>query len=291
MQLKTTKFWKFKNCYEITSNGKKLIVTTDVGPRIVFFGFIDSPENVLYFDENEKIGLGKWKLYGGHRFWVSPETMDTYSPDNHPCKMEEGNNIVSFITIDNKTNLEKRLSIYVENNNFIVSHTLTNRGEMLYYGGIWALTCIPVEGVIFFPWSTPGDWKMKKIIYWEKWPGQSTNIKSKQFDPENDLFLVYPKGEVAKLGTTGYEGFLGVTAGNYTFIKKFDFIQGAVYPDDNCAIEVYTSKHFCELETLSPTLTLIPGYSLTHKEKWLLFDRAIDPKDVESIRKIIKEEG
>jgi len=280
----------FESCYEIASGNKKLIVTTQVGPRIIFFGFEkDSDSNVLFVDNERKLGLWDWKVYGGHRFWVSPETRDSYASDNKKCEVIEENDAISFINFDEKTQLEKKLTISIEKENFIVKHTLTNKGEMLYYGGIWGLTCIPVEGVIFFPWVTPGDWRIKKIIYWEKWPGQSTNIESKQFVKGKNLFLVYPNGETSKVGTTGYDGFIGVANKNYTFVKKYDYIQGAIYPDDNCSIEVYTSKNFCELETLSPLTTLFPNYSLEHKEKWILFDKFYDPKEEEKLISIIKE--
>ncbi len=283
MQIKETNFSNFRKCIEISCNKKKMIITTELGPRILFFGFEN--ENVLFIDENKKIGRGNWKIYGGHRFWVSPETEDCYSEDNDSCQLEKTENYVKISKLDSKTKLEKTIIISIDNDEFILKHILTNKGEMLYHGGIWAITCIIPEGTIFFPWTTPGEWKMKKIIYWEKWPGQSTNIQSKQFVPGNDLFLVKINGEMSKVGTTGYEGFLGVSNKNYTFIKKYDFIQSAVYPDDNCAIEIYTSKNFCELETLSPMTTLIPGVSLIHTERWKLIDRYIDPTDGNAIRK------
>ncbi|MGC8764942.1 MAG: hypothetical protein ACP5QT_03565 [Brevinematia bacterium] len=286
MDIREVKFFKYNHCFEISHNNRRMIITTDVGPRILFFGFEN--ENILFIDEREKIKREKWKIIGGHRFWVSPETEDAYVPDNDKCMVESSKDFVKVFKLDKKTGLEKSIIISVDGDDFIVKHILINRGEMLYQGGIWALTCIIPEGTIFFPWTTPGEWKMKKIIYWEKWPGQSTNIDSTQFIRGKDLFLIKVNGEMSKVGTTGYEGFLGVSNRNYTFIKKFNFIQGAIYPDDNCAIEIYTSKNFCELETLSPITTLIPEVPLIHIERWKLIDRFIDPSDGGAIRKVLK---
>lgn len=282
--IKKVKFANFVDCYEIDSGKAKMIITADVGPRIVFFG---KDENVLFIDKELELGRGEWKIYGGHRFWVSPESENTYNPDNEKCNVKENKDSITISKLDKKTNLEKIISISVSDEEFIVRHTLINRGSMLYQGGIWALTCIVPEGTIFFPWVSPGEWRMKKIIYWEKWPGQSTNLNSKNFIKGEDLFLVKIDGEMAKLGTTGYKGFLGVANKNYTFIKKFDFIQGAIYPDDNCAIEIYTSKNFCELETLSPIVTLIPGNPLVHIEKWKYVDKYVDPQNEKDIYKLL----
>ncbi|MGC8771481.1 MAG: hypothetical protein ACP5Q5_09550 [Brevinematia bacterium] len=284
MVIKKTSFSNFKECYEISENGAKLIVASDIGPRIVFFG---KNKNVLFIDEKLELGRGDWKIYGGHRFWTSPETEDTYNPDNEKCEVIENSNSITISKLDKKTMLEKKIEIKIENDEFVVKHILTNKGEMLYHAGIWALTCIVPEGKIFFPWVSQGEWRMKKIIFWEKWPGQSTNINSSNFIKGEDLFIIEINGEMAKLGTTGYGGFLGVSNKDYTFIKKFDFIQGAIYPDDNCAIEVYTSKKFCELETLSPMVTLIPGSPLIHTERWKYIDKYIDPLNEKSIKDIV----
>lgn len=288
MEWRKKSFGKRALCYEITLNHMKMIVSADVGPRILFFGFKDG-ENVLFHDTEENISIGEMKLYGGHRFWISPETKNTYAIDNIPCKVIENKDSISFIAFDPVTEMEKNLTILDKNGRFLVRHILTNKGKLLYSGAIWALTCIPPKkGIIFFPWGNKGDWKLKKIVYWQRWAGEATtNIKSSQFVPEEDLFLIYPSGETGKVGTTGYEGFVGVTTDNYTFIKKFNFIDGAIYPDDNCAIQVYTSERFCELETLSPMYTLLPNVEYIHDEEWILLPYKVDPKKGEEIRKYL----
>ena len=289
MEWEKVSFGKRKLCYEIINKTQKMVVSADVGPRILFFGFKDG-ENVLFHDPEETLSIGEWKFYGGHRFWVSPESKNTYNPDSVPCKVHEGENSISFISFDPITELEKTITIMEKGERFIVRHTLVNRAKTLYPGALWALTCIPPKkGVIFFPWATKGDWKMNKIVYWQKWGGaSSTNITSPQYMPEKDLFLVYPTGEEGKIGTTGYEGFVGVTTKNYTFIKKINFIEGAIYPDDNCAIQVYTSPNFCELETLSPMTTFIPNSEFIHDEEWILLPHSVDPKKGEEVRKFLR---
>lgn len=67
MEWRKVSFGKRELCYEITLNNLKMIVTADVGPRILFFGFKDG-ENVLFHDKEEKLSIGEMKLYGGHRF-------------------------------------------------------------------------------------------------------------------------------------------------------------------------------------------------------------------------------
>jgi hypothetical protein len=72
------------NCYRIYNDEIELIVTSDVGPRIIRYGFIGK-ENVLCekADQMGKTGGDEWRIYGGHRLWHSPEDkVRTYFPDN-----------------------------------------------------------------------------------------------------------------------------------------------------------------------------------------------------------------
>lgn len=286
MEVREIEFEGYENCFELKIDNQKMIVVTGVGPRILSFNINDG-DNVLFIDKKKKLGLYDFKVYGGHRFWISPETMDTYNPDNTPCKVHHVAGEFRVTQFDEKTGFEKNLVIFEKRNRFQVKHVLVNKSEMLYTRGAWALTCIPTEGTIFFPWGTTGTWKIKKILYWQKWPGQKTDINSSQYVEGEDLFMIRPTGEVGKVGTAGHEGFVGVSNKNYTFVKKFNYMLGNSYPDDNCAIEIYTSKQFCELETLSPLVTLIPHHPLVHFEEWILADHYINPENGKAIRELL----
>ena len=76
----------WETCYRLANDKVELIVTGEVGPRVIRFGFLDAPNE---FFENKK-WLGKsgddeWHNYGGHRLWHAPEEQPrTYAPDNDP---------------------------------------------------------------------------------------------------------------------------------------------------------------------------------------------------------------
>jgi hypothetical protein len=79
-------FEGWPNCIRLINNNIELIVTTDVGPRIIRCGFINK-KNLLYVSDLEKgkTGGSQWHIYGGHRLWNAPEVMPrTYFPDNNP---------------------------------------------------------------------------------------------------------------------------------------------------------------------------------------------------------------
>ena len=95
-EIKELEFENYGNCLSISNGAIEAIVTIDVGPRIIYFGFIGG-ENVLYTDLNreycsadpsmlERYGENaQCFCYGGHRLWTSPERMpESYYPDNRP---------------------------------------------------------------------------------------------------------------------------------------------------------------------------------------------------------------
>ena len=81
-------FHGWKNNLRLTNGEVELIVTLDVGPRVIRYGYVDGP-NVFkeYEDQLGKSGEVEWQIRGGHRLWVAPEDLTrTYAPDNQPVQ-------------------------------------------------------------------------------------------------------------------------------------------------------------------------------------------------------------
>ena len=88
----------YGECIKISNGIIETVVTVDIGPRIVFFGFIGkenimndqkeafTPMNNELFDKHFYKGA-EFNNYGGHRLWTSPEKMpNTYYPDKNPVE-------------------------------------------------------------------------------------------------------------------------------------------------------------------------------------------------------------
>ena len=104
------------NAYKLANGEVELVVTADVGPRILFYGFHDG-ENLLHEVDADagRIGGSEFRLYGGHRLWVSPEVERTYYPDNAPVTVSQHADAVRFTAqpehLPPGTNLQKELEI------------------------------------------------------------------------------------------------------------------------------------------------------------------------------------
>jgi hypothetical protein len=68
MMLERLPYRGWPNAYRLSNRVVELIVTADVGPRILFYGFCGR-ENMLHEvnDDAGKVGGSQFRLYGGHR--------------------------------------------------------------------------------------------------------------------------------------------------------------------------------------------------------------------------------
>ena len=290
MKIEKITYHGWKQAYRLTLGKAQMIVVTQIGPRILSLS-VAGGENLLFEDIGKKIavprGKDKWFIYGGHRLWVSPEREETYVPDNAPCEVAVSRgSLLATAPPDPVTKLQAALRISAEADRFVVDHLVTNAGEFLQTGAIWGLTCVEPRGKVLFPWGRPGAWHTKKIIYWKNWSTHTSNIASQQWQPGPDLFVIDPTGEEGKVGTANYEGWMALARPDATFIKTFDHLETAPYPDDNCSMEAYTCKYFIEMETLSPMMTFYPGQTACHRERWRVTSKTVNPSRPGSLRKL-----
>lgn len=291
MDITKKAFEGYEHCFELTSGGRKMVITADFGPRIIYFG-LDKGTNILYFNNKPPEDKTVWYSYGGHRIWTAPESFDTYFPDNQECRVHAGKDTISISGYDTHLKLEKTLTVTAEEDRFFVTNTIMNTGKMLVNGAIWAITCIDTRCKPFFPWGTEGGWQMSKIIYWQNWcSSQTSDIFSSQYVKTKDYFIIEPTGEMGKVGTAGHQGWIGAAFEDTVFIKRFDRLPTNDYPDDNCAIECYTGKDFLELETLSPNMVFMPGVPVSHTEEWILAEKHINPRKSSEVDKLIASFG
>jgi hypothetical protein len=288
MNIRKTSFDRFTDCYECAIGDTRLVITSDIGPRIVSLE-VGKSGNIFFFDQKGTFGYQDWRIYGGTRLWLAPETLASYEPDNAKCTVHQNNDSITITDEGQGKVVTKSMTVSEVKGRFLISFKATNTSSMPLDFSLWAVTCVAPTGTVFFPWGseTPG-WEMKKILYWDSWIDHSTNVRSPQYEQTRDLFLIKPNGEEGKVGTGGQGGFIGVTTEGYTFIKKFRRDPLGRYPDDGCACECYTCKAFVELETLSPIYTIMPNASAEFEEEWIVLPAKTDLTKSDELRALVR---
>ena len=161
-QSSKTNYNGWPNCYRLANQEIELIATTDVGPRIIRFGFIDGDNEFVEFaDQLGKTGGKDWRVYGGHRLWHAPEVEPrTYFPDNNPVKLEQHDDFIRVIQATELTSgIQKELDIRVHpaQASVEVVHRLRNCSPWDIELAPWALSVMAPGGTAIIPLPPRGS--------------------------------------------------------------------------------------------------------------------------------------
>ena len=270
----------FPNSYRLSNGTVELVVTTDVGPRILRYGFVGG-ENVLgeVPEGVTRTELGEWHVRGGHRLWYAPEAMPrTYVPDNDPVPfMIEGGSIRLTQNAEKATGIQKEMLVTLapDGTQVEVRHRITNRGFWPVELAPWALTVVRAGGETIIPqeaYALHGNETLlpvRSLVLWSY-----SDLGDPRFTFGRKFLRVRsdPGKTVAiKVGVSNTLGWVAYATKSELFVKRFPFLRDASYPDRGCNMETYTEGGFMEIETVAPLGVLQPGATFEHVERWYLF--------------------
>lgn len=258
----------------IVSGNAEMIVTLDVGPRILFFGPTGG-NNLLYTigEDEGHAGGDEYRFYGGHRLWIAPEERArTMQPDNAPVDYRVEASTHVFTTEPDANHVSKRMRITtMGDERFRIEHEVRNHGPYATELAAWAPTQM-LPGTVVFPQSpfVPHTEKLlptRPLVLWAytklgdpRWTWGDETVRL-QHDPARGPQKI---GAFVEQGYAAYEGQGSV------FIKRWHSPAGA-YPDFGCNFETFTNEVMIEIESLGPTVNLPTNTATTHVEEWRLF--------------------
>ena len=275
--MKTEIYGNYGKCARFERGGTKVLVTLDLGPRIIWFGtettnFLneDRERNVdkggEYFDE--RFGKGtKWYLYGGHRVWKSPEDLETYVPDNAPVEADVREYGGTF-TCRVAEHLDYTLDIELDESGALtVRDIVANKGEERSLA-VWGLTVMAKGGVMVLPTNDPQDElnPVQNLVFWPYDDPQDARLSSTR----KRIALRWTDNPAAiKIGTFTKKGVAYYVLGDKAM--KWECVpEEGVYGDFWCNFESYTNNHILEVEWLSPLRRLGKGDCAVLTERWSL---------------------
>ncbi len=281
------------NCYRLSNGDVELIITGDVGPRIIRFGFVGEDNEFAELDISAKIpGQGTWHIYGGHRFWHAPEhTIRTYYPDNNPVEIVQQEDFVRVTQpTEPTTGIQKELDIYLASDSphVKVVHRMTNHNLWAVELAPWALSVMNTGGKCIIPLPPRGTHAdnllpANTLTMWAytdmsdpRWTWGRKYIMLNQ-----DVNNTNPQ----KIGAMVPAGWVAYARQGHLFIKTFDYVSGATYPDLGCSVETFTNELMLEVETVAPLIKLEPDAKVEHIENWRLYKDVpmpVNDSDVDS---------
>jgi len=271
------------NCIRLSNDQIELIITTDIGPRIVRFGYIDGQNLLCVFPEDKgKTGGDDFRYYGGHRLWHSPEaTPRSYAPDNFPVNYSwDGKTLKLIQDIEKSTGIIKEIEITLEADNRVtILHRLINQNLWDIELAPWAITAFAPGGCAILPqepYIDPANYMLpsRPLVLWHYTQMDDPRwIWGKKY-----IQLKYDFGRMSeqKLGLLNKQKWCAYQLKGELFIKTFDYDPRAVYPDYGCNNEVWVDGTFIELESLGPFAKIPSQRMVEHTEQWMLTKADVD---------------
>lgn len=289
----------FGKCLKITNEAMEMLVTVDLGPRIISYHLLGK-ENIMCEDRNENstmagglfsevFGDKKWYIYGGHRLWFSPEhNPRSYYPDNDRVDYKIEGNKVTFTPppqYENGLRFEMTCEFSDLTAEVRVGHKITNLSDSEVKLSAWAMTVVDENSTAILPQcqKDTGLLSNRNLSLWAY-----TDIYDDRLFIGNK-FITVKQSTCAKrnlkVGLNNEDGWLGMLNKGQFFVKKFDYDQAAEYPDNHCNCECFTNFFMMEIESLGPLTVLGKGDSACHTENWNIFacDLSFDRKNEDSI--------
>lgn len=287
VQIQKISYGGWENCIQIKNKSVDLIITVDVGPRIIRYGFAGSDNELCEVKSTMGLtGGDKWRIYGGHRLWHSPEDEKrTYAPDNGPVTWEEiANGIVTRQNIEPLTGIQKEMEISLApgNSSVTILHRLTNKGSGPVELSVWSISAMATGGKEIMP-LTQQDTGLLPNRLMALWPYTTLNDQRISFG-KRYIILQQDPGikQPVKIGISNENGWAVYFNHNHLFVKYYTHHMKARYPDFGVSYETYANDFMLEMETLSPLVLLEPNEHVTHAEGWELFDNVTMPSNNET---------
>jgi hypothetical protein len=284
VRVEKTEYKGWRNCYRVTNGDVEVIVTSDVGPRVIRFGFVGG-QNLFkeYAEQLGKSGEEKFQARGGDRVWKAPEdAIATWAPDNVPVEIQlTPAGLIAREPVEPLTNLQKEIEVSMAptGTGVKVSHRITNRTLFPLEFAPWALTQMAQGGVAVSGFPPRGHHPANleatnPLVMWAytnladpRWKFTRKYLTLRQ-DPNDN--------EAQKLGTFNPDTWAAYLLNGEAFLKRTKPDASKNYPDFGCSFETFTNQDFLEIETLGPMTRLSPGQTVELVEHWGLF-RNVNP--------------
>ena len=269
----------WRNCYRVSNGEIELIVTGDVGPRVIRFGFAGGQNLFKEFAEQMgKSGEEKFQLRGGSRIWKAPEDpIATWAPDNVPVEIiPTAAGLIARAPVEPVSSLQKEIevSMAADGTDVTVIHRITNRSLYPLEFSPWTLTMMAPGGVAITGFPPRGKHPVNleatnPLVMWAY-----TNLADKRWIFTRKYLLLCQDSNISepqKLGTFNPDTWAAYLLNGEAFLKRTKADPEKTYPDFGCSFETFANNEFLEMETLGPVTKVLPGKSVEHTEHWNLY--------------------
>ncbi len=266
------------NCLRLRNADAELIVSTDVGPRVLRYA-LTGGENAFgeYPDKATETSLGAWKPYAGQRLWASPELFPaTYAPDNSPIAHRPTSELsLELEQSQDAAGLVKQMTITLAEHGpgVEITYSITNRNLWPIAIAPWSIVALN-RGVAVLPREPFRSHDQTVSVAQPLSLFFFTDLQDSRYTLGQKYILLRADAQhtaAQKIGICNKRGWCAHLCETSLLMKRFTYDPAAIYPDDGANNEAYVAGAYMELELLGPVETLQPGETASFRESWQLF--------------------
>ena len=271
LSLREENYRHFGRCLFASNGVCEVIIPKEFGIRILGFS-LQGEENLFFEQPAEMTDLTNpqgWRIYGGHRMWLCPESPDSDRPDNEPVDITVEDGRIRIVQKEDpylRVIKEMELS-FSDTAEVTVKHTIRNVSGKELTGASWALTNMRAGGTeTVVPVIGPAPWgPALTAFFWQFNDPEDPRIR---LEGGKLLLSQAPWHGPFKVGLSRTTGVYTYDTGDRRFVIRSEVFPEEEYPEGGSCWTTYICDHMLEMETLSPQKTVPDGGILTHTEVW-----------------------
>jgi hypothetical protein len=296
LMLEKVYYGGWENCYRLANDHVDLILTADVGPRIIRLGFVNQAN--LFKENTDQMGKtagDDWLAFGGHRLWHAPEAVPrTYYPDFEPVLIQEiEHGLIATQKPELTTGIQKQIKVTLspDKPEVFLRQRLINHNLWAIEAAPWALSVMAPGGVAILPLPprAPHPEFLLPTCSLSVWPYTNLSDHRFVFGEKYILLKQDPNANTPqKIGIFNSNGWAAYVNHGSLFKKQAPLQFEGIYPDFGVNFEVFTNRDMLELEILGPLETIPPKGQIELQEHWTLYPDIPPIENERDVDKIIE---
>lgn len=246
----------------------ELGVPLHFGLRVAHFAFLNEP-NVFFVQPRDMTRFCTdegWRIRGGHRLWLAPETAADYAPDNDDITWRiEGETLVCTQARDTALGVVKTFEITLSENRAQVTHRVQNVSGKTRRAALWALSVMRPGGTLHVP-LPQREGGMDPLWHLSAWDYTVLGDERLRFEKDAIRVTQRPAAQKLKIGVGHPAGAVCYETGDVMFYKHIPLDKEGTYPDGGVSFECFISDDMAEIEGLSPLFDVAPGQTAVYTE-------------------------
>jgi hypothetical protein len=258
----------------------------EAGPRIVRLGLTGGPNLLAETpDVAWSTARGPYRLHGGHRLWLAPESAGLQAGPDDAVEVARGADWLRLTGApDPDFGIVRSIEIRLDDRWPVLHlrHEVRNAGTQSVHAALWAITQLPPGGFVLLPQPAPEDGhdtRPNRLL--AMWPYASAEDERLTVR-DGHLGVRGAPGADLKVGASVADGWAAWTRDGVALVRRWTPAPNLPRPDFGCDAEVFVTQGYTELEVLGPLVELAPGDSASLAETWEL--RPADAADPAALR-------